>query len=260
MSVTQSDIPEIFFEDGWITAVDSLISSGKEGTVFCCLADPHTGYERLAVKIHRGRSNRSFKNDSIYLTGRAMGVSLNGSSGVKGSGMRDRRLERAVAKRSKAGVAAIDHSWINHEFNTMQVLHEAGAMVPRPLAMHGQAMLMEYLGDADGPAPKLKQTRFSPHEARELHATLLDQIELWLANDRIHGDLSPFNILMWRGRPVVIDFPQAVNPWENPNSLMLLERDIRNVSEFFEAFGVRANASRLAEEMWFRFMRGELAM
>jgi RIO kinase 1 len=92
----------------------------------------------------------------MYLSGRAMGVSLNGATGVKSSGMPDRRLQRAVAKRSKTGIAAIEHSWINHEYNTMQVLYEAGACVPKPLAMDGHGMLMEYLGDEDGPAPKLK--------------------------------------------------------------------------------------------------------
>ena len=49
MSVTESDIPEVFFTDGWISSVEYLVSSGKEGTVFCCLAEPHTGYQRLAV-------------------------------------------------------------------------------------------------------------------------------------------------------------------------------------------------------------------
>ncbi len=33
MHVTESDIPEDFFTDGWITGVEYLVSSGKEGTV-----------------------------------------------------------------------------------------------------------------------------------------------------------------------------------------------------------------------------------
>src|SRR5690606_12732190 len=174
MSVTESDIPEVFFTDGWMSSVEYLVSSGKEGTVICCLVEPHTGYERLAVKIHRGRDQRSFKNDAMYLSGRAMGVSLNGAHGVKSSGMPDRRLERAVAKRSRRGIAAIEHSWINHEYNTMQVLHEAGAHVPKPLAMDGHGMLMEYLGDEDGPAPKLKHASLTRREAVDIHADLMN--------------------------------------------------------------------------------------
>ncbi len=255
MSVTESDIPEVFFDDGWITAVDYLVSSGKEGTVFCCLAAPHTGHERLAVKIHRGRNQRSFKNDAVYLSGRAMGVSLSGAAGVKSSGMPDRRLERAVAKRSKRGKAAIEHSWINHEFNTLQLLHGAGAHVPQPLTMSGHAVLMEYFGDADGPAPLLKHVSLTCQQAVAMFSALMDEIALWLSCERVHGDLSPFNILYWRERATVIDFPQAVNPRENPDSLFLLERDIRNLATYFRDYGVAADPVRIAQDLWQRFMR-----
>jgi len=258
MPVTESDIPEVFFTDGWITAVEYLVSSGKEGTVFCCLAAPHTGHERLAVKIHRNRDHRSFKNDSVYLSGRAMGVSLSGAAGVKSSGMPDRRLERAVAKRSKRGRAAIQHSWINHEFNTLQLLHQAGARVPMPLTMSGHALLMEYAGDADGPAPQLKQVSLERGQAVEMFTTLMDEVALWLACERIHGDLSPFNILYWKNRAMVIDFPQAVNPHENPDSLFLLERDIRNVVTYFQTYGVAADPTRITRDLWHRFLRGTL--
>ena len=258
MSVTQSDIPEVFFEEGWITAVEYMVSSGKEGTVFCCLAEPHTGHERLAVKIHRGRTQRSFKNDAIYLSGRVAGVSLGGSAGIKASGKVDRRLARAVAKRSRTGIAAIEQSWITYEYGTMQALHQAGAKVPTPLAMSGHALLMEYLGDADGPAPKLKHVTLTPDEARVVFDELIDEIGLWLANDRIHGELSPFNVLYWDGNPVVIDFPQAVNPWDNPDSLFLLERDIRNIATHFAPYGIAADPERIARDLWERFMRGTL--
>ena len=258
MSVTESDIPEVFFNDGWITAVEYLVSSGKEGTVFCCRAAEPTGHDRLAVKIHRGRNFRSFKNDAIYLSGRAMGVSLSGSAGVKSSGMPDRRLERAVAKRTRRGKAAIEHSWINHEFNTLQVLHAAGARVPRPFTMSGHAVLMEYLGDEHGPAPMLKHVSLERRQAVEMFTGLIDEITLWLACERIHGDLSPFNILYWQDQAMVIDFPQAVNPRDNPDSLFLLERDIRNVAMYFEQYGVAADPVRIARDLWLKFMRGTL--
>jgi len=258
MSVTNNEIPEVFFTDGWITAVEYLVSSGKEGTVYCCLAGPESGHDRLAVKIYRPRTTRSFKNDAVYLSGRAMGVSLGGSSGIKSSGMPDRRLQRAVAKRSKRGIAAIEYSWINHEYNTLQVLHAAGAAVPRPFAMAGQAVLMEYLGDGNGPAPKLKQISLDRRRAVEIFTGLIAEIELWLSCERIHGDLSPFNILWWEDRATVIDFPQAVNPYENPDSLFLLERDIRNLVTWFEDYGVAADPVRIAQDLWFRFQRGFL--
>lgn len=258
MPVTESDIPEVFFEDGWITAVEYLVSSGKEGTVYCCRADPLTGHDRLAVKIHRGRTQRSFKNDAIYLSGRVAGVSLTGSAGIKASGKVDRRLARAVAKRSRTGIAAIEQSWITYEYATMQVLHQAGARVPEPLTMSGHAMLMEFIGDADGPAPKLKHVQLPVDAARRVVATLVDELTLWLASDRIHGDLSPFNVLYWNDAPVTIDFPQAVNPWDNPDARFLLERDVRNIAAWAGAYGVPLDPERITHDLWDGFVRGTL--
>ena len=54
-----------------------------------------------------------------------------------------------------------------------------------------------------------------------------------LDRHRIHGDLSPFNILWWQGRPWIIDFPQAVDARMNANSYALLCRDVENVCRFF---------------------------
>jgi RIO kinase 1 len=258
MAVTASDIPEVFFLDGWITRVDAVISSGKEGTVFRCQAGPHTGHDYLAVKIHRDRTQRSFRNDAIYLSGRPMGVALNGSTGLKSSGMGDKRLERAVRKRSRTGIAAIQHSWINHEYNTMQLLFQAGARVPQPFAMAEQALVMTYVGDAGGPAPQLKHAALNPAMARRIVDILIAEITRWLACERIHGDLSPFNILLWRDEPVIIDFPQAVNPFENPDARFLLERDLRNVTTFFKPYGIALDPQREADRLWTSFMRGAL--
>ncbi len=258
MAVTASDIPEVFFLDGWITGVDSVISSGKEGTVFRCPAGAHTGHDHLAVKIHRDRTTRSFRNDAVYLSGRPMGVGLNGSTGLKWTGKTDQRLERAVRKRSRTGIAAIQHSWINHEYNTMQVLYQAGARVPEPFAMSGQALVMTYIGDGDEPAPQLKHVDLDAGTARRFFGIIMDEIALWLACERIHGDLSPFNILLWRDEPVIIDFPQAVNPFENPDARFLLERDLRNVASYFAPHGIRLDTEQEADRLWTRFMRGTL--
>ncbi len=256
MPVTESDIPEVFFEDGWIDAVEYLVSSGKEGTVYCCRAAPLSGHDRLAVKIHRGRTQRSFKNDAIYLSGRVAGVAMTGSAGIKASGKVDRRLARAVAKRSRTGIAAIEHSWITYEYQTMQVLYQAGARVPEPLTMSGHAMLMEFIGDEAGPASKLKHTQLTTAQAREVATTLLDEVRLWLEHDRIHGDLSPFNVLYWNGQPTVIDFPQAVNPWDNPDARFLLERDVRNIATWAGTYGISLDPERITHDLWDRFVWG----
>jgi RIO kinase 1 len=48
-----------------------------------------------------------------------------------------------------------------------------------------------------------------------------------------HGDLSAYNLLVHRGRVVVIDLPQLVDIASNPNGMSLLRRDCDNVCDWF---------------------------
>ena len=73
---------------------------------------------------------------------------------------------------------------------------------------------------------------------------------LWLKNDLVHGDLSPYNLLFWEDRIVAIDFPQAVNARINSNARSLLARDLENVCGYFFRYGIRADAARIANALW----------
>jgi RIO kinase 1 len=75
----------------------------------------------------------------------------------------------------------------------------------------------------------------------------------------VHGDLSPFNVLYWRGGVKIIDFPQAVDARFNPNAFFLLRRDLENVCHYFERFGVAADPDRLAGQLWAWFLHGAQA-
>jgi RIO kinase 1 len=66
----------------------------------------------------------------------------------------------------------------------------------------------------------------------------------------IHGDLSPFNVLVWGGRTTVIDLPQAIDPRKNRHARGLLERDVTRICEHFGRLGVRSDARRIAADLW----------
>lgn len=233
---------EPFFERELITDVLYVVKSGKEATVYCCKAHPSTGQNLLAAKIYRSREHRTFSNDTVYQQGRFL----------------DRRVQRAVAARSRKGLVAMFSSWIEHEYETLHLLYAAGADLPRPLAQVGRAMLMEYIGDHEHAAPPLSRVTLVRDEVRPLFRRMLHNIELWLACDRVHGDLSPFNILYWQGQLKVIDFPQAVHAQINNHSFELLLRDVENVCSYWGRYGVQANPRRIAEDMWVRYQFGEL--
>ncbi len=234
---------ESFFDDGLITGVLRVEKSGKEATVICCEAGSLVGVELLAAKVYRSRQKRNFRNDAVYQQGRVIG---------------DSRLRRAVKNRSRVGREVQSSEWVHWEWETLNLLHRAGADVPRPYALGSSAILMEYVGDLDGPATQLHKVRLARGEARDLFDRLMNNIALWLACDRVHGDLSPYNILYEDGRATVIDFPQAVDPRTNPNARTLLERDIQNVCSYFERQGVHSDPGRLTHNLWGRFLRGTL--
>lgn len=234
---------EPFFAEGLITEVLGELKSGKEGTAYCCRANPATGFEYLAAKVYRSQQERTFKHDSIYREGR---VILN------------KRDARAVKSRSEWGMGVKAGMWLEHEYGTLEMLYAAGADVPRPLRRTHDAILMEYVGDAEGPAPMLHHVTLEGEEARALFAAALNNIELMLRCNVIHGDLSAYNILYRTGALTIIDFPQSVDPRMNPNSLQLLTRDVQNVYRYFARCGIAADPDRFIRYLWEAFLRSEL--
>ena len=117
---------------------------------------------------------------------------------------------------------------------------------------------MEYIGDGDMAAPPLRSVRLERDEAWDIFDALMSNIELWLSNNCVHGDLSAFNVLYWQGAVKVIDFPQAIDPRMNRNAFDLLLRDIGNVCGYFEQYGLVEDSVRLARRLWSRFVREEL--
>jgi len=72
-----------------------------------------------------------------------------------------------------------------------------------------------------------------------------------LAVDIVHGDLSAFNVLWWRGRAVVIDLSQAVDAITHPAARDLLVRDVARLAGYFRRHGVavdpRATLARVGD-------------
>ena len=232
-----------FYDLQWLTDVLRLVKGGKEASVYQCAADPRIAAEFLAAKIYRPRMFRSLKNDYLYREGRA-------NLDEAGLVILDHGMDHAMRVKSSYGLRLLHTSWIEHEFKTLELLHAAGVDVPRPYAAGDNAILMEYLGGEDTPAPSLSQLELERDEAQRLFDRTVWNIDRMLAHERIHGDLSAYNILYWEGEIRLIDFPQAVSPRENRNALGIFQRDVRRTCEYFAAQGVRCNPRKLALELW----------
>jgi RIO kinase 1 len=228
---------EHFFDEGLIERVIRPIKSGKEASVHLCRANPRTtGAELAALKIYHPLDRRDFRDESIYRDGEFI---------------KERRIRVALDKRTRFGREVQGGIWVSREWETLRALSEAGAPVPRPIEVTDRAILMSYIGDEDEAAPQLHRYRERDQaEIGELLEQCLHAVERMLFHDVIHGDLSPFNALVWEGQICVIDLPQAVDAKKNRHAEALLRRDVERICDHFARRGVFRDAATTAADLW----------
>jgi len=244
------------FEEAWL--LDSLneiagqqlisdvlckVKAGKEASIYLCRSDASIDTRLLAAKVYRPRMLRNLKNDAIYRTGRT-DLDEDGTAIYKDADV------KAIMHRTKYGEELRHTSWIAYEFKTLEMLYEAGADVPKPYAMLKNSIMMEFIGDEGMPAPLLNSVTLDRGEAYQLFDRVIHNLNLLLQNERIHGDLSAYNILYWDGDITLIDFPQVVSPEANPSAWIIFQRDVTRVCQYFHSQGVKVNARKLAAELW----------
>ena len=233
-----------FAEIGLITRVHAILTSGKEGTVYCCRAHPSTRRRFLAAKVYREHAASSYKWGATYFEGRERVL-------------KEQHI-RAIQARTSYGRELARGLWISAEFETLRTLHAAGADTPEPVALGERAILMEYIGNGAGPAPHLHGVDLDEDGARRLYEQIMTNVVCMLRSHIVHADLSPYNILVWKGKAHIIDVPQAVDVRFNRSALDLLKRDVANVCSFFERYGISVGSADLALDLWERYQRAEL--
>ena len=226
--------------DGVIDEVVSRLKGGKEADVWLVRAGGHV----VAAKVYKARQTRSFKNDAAYKEGRKV---------------RNTRTQRAMDRGSRFGQAASEEAWKAKESDAMFRLHAAGVRVPRPVLFHEGVLLMELVLDAHGhPAPRLVDARIAREQAAGIYADLRRQAVGMLACGLIHGDLSPYNVLLGGHGPVVIDLPQVIDAAHNSQSEAFFLRDLENVRRFCAALDPAVGGEGDGREIWRAYVRREL--
>ncbi|NLK25082.1 MAG: serine protein kinase RIO [Euryarchaeota archaeon] len=194
--------------DGVIDTIEYPISTGKEGNVFAA-KDPHG--KLVAVKIYR-TSTATFNRIARYIEG-------------------DKRFQGITGSRRRVIMA-----WANKEFRNLQRLEDAGVKVPTPIRFHRNILVMKYIGTKDGPAPLLRDVELE--DAEDTYEIIINYMRLaYQKAELVHADLSEFNILFYRRKPIIIDVGQAVLT-EHVNAKDFLYRDIDNINRFFRSRAV----------------------
>lgn len=231
---------EPLIEEGLVDEVLRPLMSGKEAAVYVV----RCGDELRCAKVYKEASKRSFRQASEYQEGRKV---------------RNSRDARAMAKGSKHGRREREEAWQNAEVAALFRLASAGVRVPKPYDFLDGVLLMEMIDDGEGnAAPRLNDVDLHPDDAREFHAFMIQEIVKMLCAGLVHGDLSEFNVLLGPEGPVIIDLPQAVDAAGNNHAFRMLERDVRNMAEYFGQFAPELRYTRYAKEMWALYEDGRL--
>jgi RIO kinase 1 len=227
--------------EGLIDTVVRQLKSGKEADVYVV----RCGGETCAAKIYKEAHKRSFRQAVDYTENRKV---------------RNSRQARAMAKRTSYGRQQQEAAWQSAEVDALYRLAAAGVRVPRPNNFHDGVLLMELVADTNGDAaPRLNDLDFTEAQARQHHATLIEEVVRMLCAGVIHGDLSEFNVLLAADGPVIIDLPQAVDAAGNNHAPRMLLRDVDNLRVFFGRFAPALLATQYGPEIWSLYAGGLLA-
>ncbi len=195
---------------GKIKAIDYPISSGKEAVVF-----KGEGKEGLvAIKIYRPRSLFLMRGMKKYIQG-------------------DRRFDKlSLSKRDQ-----ILYTWARKERDNLARIAAAGVLVPTPIAVEKNVLVMSYIGDRESPAPLLKDLGTGGKSKKRINwFYLYERVTSYMSKmyeeGIVHGDLSEYNLMYWADKPWVIDVGQSVLI-SHPLAEELLKRDVERVASFF---------------------------
>lgn len=221
-------------------AVDTelgVVKTGKEADVFLIeRAVPGDVRQRsiLAAKRYRSTDHRDFHRSAVYEEGRRT---------------RRSRDQRAMDQRTNYGRSLAAGHWAFAEFDALSRLHEFGASVPYPVQVNGTELLMEFIGGDGQAAPRLAQVRDDRAMLRDYLEQVVAFMGLLAREGLVHGDLSPYNILVHEGKVIVIDLPQIVDAVANPSGLDLLHRDCVNVAAWFTRHRIEVDAEALFADL-----------
>ena len=213
-----------FMNKGIIDEIHGVVSAGKEARVYW--GKDIKGNE-LAIKIYL-TSSAGFKKGMIpYIEG-------------------DPRFAHV-----RRDTRSLIFTWAQKEFKNLRRAKEAGVNVPEPLAVQKNVLIMKFIGKNGERAPLMKET--APEEPQRVFKLLLTYLRrLYRKGGLVHADLSEYNIMLWKGKPVIFDVGQSVLI-KHPMAERFLRRDLENLHRFFK----RLDSSVLTvEEMYKRVTGG----
>ena len=174
------------------------------------------------------------------------------------------RLHKTLHKKKSAIGYSVDRMGqiAANEFTILEKAYRAGIPVPTPARRADNMFTMRFLGDETS-ARRLRDLDLDEPEQYAKQA--LGIVDRLLDTFIVHGDLSEYNLLLYRDRIFVIDFPQAVDLSSRPNrhrrfekAKPLLRRDLENVARYFSQYDIDIDALAECDRLTTKFEREHL--
>ena len=212
-----------FMNGGVIDRIFGVVKAGKESRVYW---GKNKEGKELAIKIYLTVSAEFRKGMLKYIEG-------------------DPRF-RGVKRDTRSLIFA----WAQKEFKNLELATKAKVRVPQPFAVKNNVLVMEFIGKNGVSASSLKEQ--PPKNPEKSYKTLISYLQrLYRKAELVHGDLSEYNIMIWKGCTVIFDMSQAV-PLAHPMANLLLNRDIININKYFRRLRVEV----LPEEEVYKVVTG----
>lgn len=135
-----------------------------------------------------------------------------------------------------------------HEYEMTRQAWKGGCLVPAPARRVENMFSMRYLGDENGPAPRLSDVHLE--DDADFLDSVLRGIESLAKAGVVHSDLSAYNILVFEGKPWFIDLSEAIRvdrtgsvPWVRlEEARTALDRAMRAFGAYFDEFEARVDS------------------
>ena len=194
-----------FMNKGIIDEIHGVVNAGKEARIYWG-KDPDR--KELAIKIYLTSSAEFKKGMLPYIEG-------------------DPRFTHV-----RRDTRSLIYTWAQKEFKNLQRAKEAGVNVPEALAVQKNVLIMEFIGKDGERAPLMKETVLE--NAEKVFKSLMTSMK-WLYSKAglVHADLSEYNIMIWKEKPVIFDVAQSVLI-SHPMADRFLRRDLENLHRYFK--------------------------
>jgi len=194
-----------FMNKGIIDEIHGVVNAGKEARIYW---GKNPDGKELAIKIYLTSSAEFKKGMLPYIEG-------------------DPRFTHV-----RRDTRSLIYTWAQKEFKNLQRAKEAGVNVPEALAVQKNVLIMEFIGKDGERAPLMKETVLE--DAEKVFKRLVTSLKrLYSKAGLVHADLSEYNIMIWKEKPVIFDVAQSVLI-KHPMANTFLRRDLENLHRYFK--------------------------